>query len=146
MSRTVKRAIQKAGGFSVNRLAEQMLTRGLYIPPFTPDRVLLVEHVGRKSGQTRITPMGWVKAGPRRIKAVAEHGVRSDWVRNALNAGTIYVWIGRERFEARARVLEDEDPRPVWRKMKSKMLVASAIALADKPAVVEIELQKPAPR
>ncbi|HVE75174.1 MAG TPA: nitroreductase family deazaflavin-dependent oxidoreductase [Actinomycetota bacterium] len=141
MSRQAKRTVQVVGRLTVNKLAKGMLKSGIYIPPFTPDRVILVEHKGRKSGIVRTTPMGFVRRPKGVLWVVAEHGSQSDWVKNALHSG-VRVWLGKRVFDGTVRVLESEDPVPVWRQMKSRMLVAMARTLAHKPKVLEISLSK----
>jgi len=141
VSREGKRAVQVFGRHTVNKLAKGLLKNGFYIPPFTPNRVLLVEHKGRKSGIVRTAPMGFVEKDEGVFWVVAEHGSKSDWVRNALKSG-VRVWRGTTSFEATVRVLEKEDPRPVWGRMKSKMLVGMARALAHEPKVLEIRAKE----
>lgn len=143
MSRTVKRTIQKLGRGSVNRLAKWALTRGIEVPPLTSDRLVLLEVPGRRSGIVRTTPMGFAPCGdPYRIHVVAEHGRRSDWVRNALAAGSVKVILRGQRYRGRVRILDGADPQETWSKMKSLLVVASAQALAHDPVVVEIQLAR----
>lgn len=77
----------------------------------------LIEHVGRKSGVVRLTPIHPMPIvdGFRIIVPVGE---RSEWARNVLAAGHCRLRIGDRRFELDEPVLETPSevpdlPRPV---------------------------------
>ncbi|HYN98252.1 MAG TPA: nitroreductase family deazaflavin-dependent oxidoreductase [Actinomycetota bacterium] len=105
-----------------------------------PGSVMSLSTVGRKSGKRRVTPMGYVPVDDDTVWAVSEHGARSDWYRNARKAGTVKVHAGDRQRTARVRVLPDEDPAAVLRRMNRVVALANR-ALWDRPAVVEIRFE-----
>lgn len=140
-ARRRKRAIQRLGGATVNKISVAILKSGVPIPPLTKRTAIVVEHTGRRSGEVYLTPMGYVKASDDRLHVVAEHGESADWVQNALGA-PVALWIGGRRFEATARMRPDLDPNRVWEAMSGRVVVAFAKLLAHEPQVVELHLSK----
>ncbi|MFI5506799.1 nitroreductase family deazaflavin-dependent oxidoreductase [Mycobacterium sp. NPDC051804] len=57
----------------------------------------VIEHVGRRSGQTYETPVDIIETTTRLLIALP-YGVRTDWLRNVLAAGTATVVSGGERI------------------------------------------------
>ena len=142
MARRRKRAVQRLGGVTINKISIAILKSGIPIPPLTKRTAILVEHIGRRSGNKYSTPMGYVKASDDRLHVVAEHGDRSDWVRNAL-VGPVALWIDGRRFAATARMRPDLDPIRVWEGMRGRVVVAFAKLLAHEPRVVELVVSEP---
>lgn len=140
-ARRRKRAVQRLGAATVNKVSVAILKSGIPIPPLTQHTAIVVEHTGRRSGRKYLTPMGYVKASGDRLHVVAEHGDRADWVRNALEA-PVKLWIAGRRFEATARMRPDLDPDQVWKKMRGRSIVVFAKLLAYEPRVVELQVSK----
>ncbi len=141
-ARRRKRAIQRLGGATINKISVAIIKSGIPVPPLTKRTAIVVEHNGRRSGNKYSTPMGYVKASDDRLHVVAEHGDRSDWVRNAL-VGPVALWIDGRRFDATARMRPDLDPNRVWRAMNGRVVVAFAKLLAHEPQVVELQMSEP---
>jgi deazaflavin-dependent oxidoreductase (nitroreductase family) len=139
-SRKLKRAVQKLGNLTVNKVVIALLGSGLSIPPVSPHNVAVVATVGRKSGRPRTTPMGYVKVDASRLWVVSEHGFRSDWYRNAQAAGQIEVLLGKARYPATVHPLPAEDPGSVLRRMNSRTIALANRLLWHHPKVVEIRL------
>lgn len=133
-----RRTVQRIGRRTINPVAVGLLRLGLPAPPYSPRSALVMETVGRRSGKRRVTPMGYVRDGGG-LLVVAEHGRRADWLRNARASGTVRVWLGRQAYRGRVRVLDDADPGDVLRRIGPVhgMVVR---ALADEPKVVRIDL------
>lgn len=70
--------------------------QGIYAPYLPPWAV--IHHQGRRSGRDYATPVFAWKSGHRLAVAVV-YGERSDWLRNALAAGSVEV-TRRGRFDA----------------------------------------------
>ncbi len=79
---------------------------GLPSPPYTRSNAIIVETIGRRSRKRRRVPLGFLEEDGKLI-VVAEDGMASSWVRNALDSdGRLRVFLrGRWRY-ARLR------PRP----------------------------------
>ncbi|WP_225730116.1 MULTISPECIES: nitroreductase/quinone reductase family protein [unclassified Nocardia] len=74
-----------------------------------PEQTLL-ETIGRKSGQPRITPIGGARVGDE-FWLVSEHGTDSDYVRNLMANPAVRVRIAGEWHTGTAHPLPDDDPR-----------------------------------
>lgn len=140
-SRKRKRLIQKLGGSTINKIVVASITSGIPLPPITASTALVVGHVGRKTSQTRRTPMGFAKGSADSVDVVAEHGEYSDWVKNALLAGEVQVWIGGKRFRGKPALDPDRDPEDVWKNMRSRSVAAFGKLMSFEPKVVHISLE-----
>jgi deazaflavin-dependent oxidoreductase (nitroreductase family) len=79
--------------------------------------VLLLHHVGRRSGKERVAPLLYLDIGDGRLALVASKGgVDSDpeWFRNLLANPETTVEIGRERRRVRARQATEEEHAQLW--------------------------------
>lgn len=139
--RKLKRALQHLGRMTVNAIVVAMLRAGLRVPAVGPGSVIALATVGRRSGRRRVTPMGFIRIDDSRLWVVSEHGRRSDWYRNARAQGSVGVYVGREMFLGKVRLLPDEDPAQVLARMPSRTVAAANRALWFKPEVVEITLE-----
>ncbi|MEX2587859.1 MAG: nitroreductase/quinone reductase family protein [Actinomycetota bacterium] len=106
------------------------------IYPFSRQSLLAMQTLGRKTGQPRLTPMGYVRLGDR-VLVVAEHGTRADWYLNARAAGSVRV-LYRGRWRTATVAATDDDPRTVLALMPSRTIAAFNRALWHRPRVVEI--------
>lgn len=137
-----KRAVQHIGRLTVNPIVLALIRSGIPLPGVGRKTVMSLRTVGRKSGEPRVTPMGYVRIDDDKVWAVSEHGARSDWYRNARAAGTVEVQAGGDRpRRATVRLLPDEDPAAVLKRMNPMVAIANR-ALWDRPAVVEIRFEK----
>lgn len=68
--------------------------------------LLLLTTTGARSGQPRVTPVGYVRDGEHCVIIAANAGADAhpDWYRNLLAHPRIVVEVGSERFDATARV------------------------------------------
>lgn len=90
--------------YAVNAPLRAGLRRGL-----APGNFALLETVGRRTGRPHATPVGNGLVGDT-FWVVAEHGERSDWVRNVLARPRVRVLISRRWREGTATVVADDDP------------------------------------
>ncbi|GAC1364948.1 MAG: hypothetical protein NVSMB32_08010 [Actinomycetota bacterium] len=142
----MQRGVQWLAGHSLNPAAVGVLRLGLPFPPYAPDGALVLETFGRTSGKRRLTPMGCLREGSQRLLVVAEHGRKADWVRNALAAPTVRLWLAGRQMQGRISVVEGEDPEAVLARMNNKVHAATIHAMAHQPCVVAIDLDPgPAP-
>ena len=138
MNLKLKKAVQRFGGAVVNPISKAILLNELPIPPLSTSTALIVEHVGRRTGQVRMNPMGFVVDASGDLLVVAEHGVRADWLKNADAAGHAVVHIGRDSFEVVAEPVPQADPYEVWSLMKSRSVAAFGKLLAHNPMVIRL--------
>ncbi len=79
--------------------------------------MLLVHHVGARSGRQRVTPLAYNRLGDGRIVIAASNGgspIHPAWHHNLRRHPRVVVEIGAERFTARAEELEGADRATVW--------------------------------
>ncbi len=72
-------------------------------------RLLVIEHIGRRSGTRYLTPINYTTVGGH-LYCVAAFGERTDWYRNLLAAPNTAVWLPNGRWEASVADVSD-DPR-----------------------------------
>lgn len=135
--RKVTAAAQRIGRVTVNPIVLKLIRSPLQVPGLSSGTVLRMTTAGRRSGKTRVTPMGYVPAGPNVLLVVSERGSRADWYRNAVSAGWAQVEAGGRRGPATVKILEDEDPGLVLSRMNPMLRLANRALWSD-PAVVEI--------
>src|SRR6266545_7967447 len=75
----LQRGLRRIG----NPLRMWPLLLGLPSPPYTRRNAIIVETIGRRSGKRRRLPVGFLEENGKLI-VVAEDGLHSAWVRNAL--------------------------------------------------------------
>jgi F420H(2)-dependent quinone reductase len=84
--------------------------------------VLLLNTVGRKSGQPRTAPVVYLADGERQvvIGSNAGHGNEPAWSLNLKANPEAEVEIGRKRRAVRARIAEGEERAELWRKVNAQ--------------------------
>lgn len=135
----IQRGVQVVAGRSLNRASVATLRLGLPVPPYAPDRALVLETFGRKTGKRRLTPMGCLRDGDR-LLVVSEHGRHSDWLRNALAASGVRLWLAGRPYRAQVEVLDGADPEELLQRMGNKVHAAMIHAMAHDPCVVSFAL------
>ena len=87
-------------------------------------RLLVIEHVGRRSSTTYRTPVNFTRADDD-IYCVAAFGPRTDWYRNALAQGGILIWLPDGVWEA---TVEDASDDPARLGLMRRVLIDSGFA------------------
>lgn len=136
----IQRGIQLVAGHSFNHAAVAALRLGLPVPPYAPDRALVLETFGRRTGRRRLTPMGCLREGDR-LLVVCEHGRHADWLRNALAAADVRLWLAGKPYRAHIEALGDTDPEDLLQRMGNKVHAATIHAMAHDPCVVVFDLK-----
>jgi deazaflavin-dependent oxidoreductase (nitroreductase family) len=103
-------------------------------------RMLLLSHIGRKSGLTRQTVLEVVESNGENPVIVSGFGSKSDWYKNVLAHPEVRVnWAG-DRFTAFARRLDGSDAAAVFERYRRDHPKAAAaignrlgIAIEDSP-------------
>jgi len=78
--------------------------------------MLLLDHVGAKSGAPRSTPLCYMPEGGRYIVVAAKggHPKNPAWLYNVRAHPSVSVQIGARRVEMNARELDSEEHRVLW--------------------------------
>jgi F420H(2)-dependent quinone reductase len=78
--------------------------------------VLLLHHLGRKTGTPRVTPVLFLADESRLVIVGSKGGASADpaWVANLMAQPLTTVEVGRRRFRVRARMATDEERAHYW--------------------------------
>jgi len=73
--------------------------------------LLLLTTVGARTGEPRVTPLGYVRDGKRYAVIAANAGAHQhpDWYHNLVAHPRVVVEVGSERFEATAQTAEHDE-------------------------------------
>jgi deazaflavin-dependent oxidoreductase (nitroreductase family) len=79
-------------------------------------KVLLLHHVGRKSGRTRVTPLLFLPDDERLVVVASKGGTDKNpaWFHNLMAAPETTVEVGRDTRRVRARRASDEERAALW--------------------------------
>ncbi len=95
-------------------------TRGLvgHRVPFTPP-MLLLDHVGAKSGKLRTTPLAYMRDGDNYVIVASKGGNPKNpaWYHNLRANPDATVQVGSERRQVRARVANKTERKRLWPKV-----------------------------
>jgi deazaflavin-dependent oxidoreductase (nitroreductase family) len=94
--------------FNQNLITEFRANGGKLGGRLANSSILLLTTTGARSGQERITPLGYGKDGDRLVVIAANAGAPAhpDWYHNLLAHPAVTVEVGAERFAARAHTAE----------------------------------------
>jgi len=92
------------------------LTRGKIGGRMVGAPVLLLDHVGRKSGQHRTTPLLYLEDGENLVIVASRGGSQAPpaWWLNIEAAPETMVQVGRERRRVAARTASPEEKKVLW--------------------------------
>jgi deazaflavin-dependent oxidoreductase (nitroreductase family) len=92
------------------------LSRGRFVPRWFGAPVLVLETVGRRSGQPRSTPVLYLRDGDNLVVLAANAGAESTpaWWLNLRAAGEASVVIAGDRRRVRPRLLEGAERERLW--------------------------------
>ena len=82
--------------------------------------LLLLHHLGRKSGTERVSPMMYRPVGDDLAVFASKAGANThpDWYLNLLAHPDVEVEVGTEKVAVRARDLPADERDPIWEKQK----------------------------
>ncbi|HEX6340248.1 nitroreductase family deazaflavin-dependent oxidoreductase [Umezawaea sp.] len=95
-------------------------TRGRVGGTFLGAPVLLLDHVGRKSGQARTNPLIYLDDAPRLVVVASKGGsdAHPAWFHNLMAMSTTEVELpGGDRRRVRPRVAEGEERAALWERL-----------------------------
>jgi deazaflavin-dependent oxidoreductase (nitroreductase family) len=89
-------------------------------PPFEGAPLLLLHHIGRKSGTERVTPMMYQAVGDAYAVFASKAGADThpDWYRNLLEHPDVTAEVGTDTVALHARDLSADEREPIWEKQK----------------------------
>ncbi|MEV6487278.1 nitroreductase/quinone reductase family protein [Actinoplanes sp. NPDC051633] len=117
-----------------NRLTRAALQRGI-----APGAYALLETTGRRSGQTRHTPVGDGLDGDT-FWLIAAHGTQADYVRNIQADPRVRVKTGRRWRSGTAVLLPDDDAAARSRTLPHQWDKALGRVMGSQPLTVRIDL------
>ena len=84
--------------------------------PGVRGRMLLLDHLGAKSGKTRTTPLLYVEDGPDLVLVASKGGFPKHpaWYHNLIAHPDTTVQVGPERRPVHARVAEESERERLW--------------------------------
>ncbi len=103
--------------FNATVIAEFRANGGRVGGDLADTSILLLHHVGARSGLQRVTPLAYSRLGDGRIVIVASNGgspTHPTWYHNLKTNPSVVVEIGTERFTARAEELDGAARARVW--------------------------------
>lgn len=112
------------------------LRLGLPSPPYTRRNAIIVETIGRRSGKRRRVPVGFLEEEGKLI-VVAEDGLTTSWVRNALDGDGRLRVFHRGRWRDARLQPRPGDPEAYLRRM-NRTHAAFVRMESSSPALVEI--------
>ena len=92
--------------------------------PAVIGRIMVIKHVGRKSGLERLAPVNYAIVDGE-IYCLAGFGSRSDWYRNIMDLPNVELWLPDGKFPARAEDVSDSPQRLL---LIREILIASGFA------------------
>jgi deazaflavin-dependent oxidoreductase (nitroreductase family) len=97
--------------FNETLIAEFRANGGKLSGRLANSSLLLLTTIGVRTGQPRVTPMGYVRDAERYVVIAANAGAHKhpDWYHNLLAQPRVVVEVGNERFEAMGRTAEDDE-------------------------------------
>lgn len=79
-------------------------------------RFVMLEHKGRKTGETRRTVLETVVNDPDAVYVAAAWGARAQWLRNVEDDPHVVVHLGSRRYESRAEMVGGDDAEKLMRR------------------------------
>ncbi len=91
-------------------------TGGRLMGSFDGNPVLLLHHVGRRSGEARVTPLLYLADGGDLVIVGSMGGTPKDpaWIHNLRAAPDTEAEVGRERRRVRARIADADERARLW--------------------------------
>ena len=87
--------------------------------PFAGASMILVHHVGARSGTERVSPMVWFPDGDRMLVVASAAGSpkNPDWYHNLKANPRVDVEVGTETFPVVAEALDADERARMWRRI-----------------------------
>ena len=118
----------------LNPLLKRAANAGIPLPS-----VVILETIGRKSGQPRRNPVGKAIEG-HTLWIVAEHGRRANYVRNLTANPRVRVKVGRRWRTGTAHPMPEDDARERQRRMPNKLNSAVVRLMGSDLLTIRVDL------
>lgn len=91
--------------------------------PFEGAPMILIHHIGAKSGTVRVTPLVYFPDGDRIVIMASKGGAPTnpDWYHNLVVNPRIDVEVGSETFAVDVAEVEGEERQALWRRVVAAM-------------------------
>jgi deazaflavin-dependent oxidoreductase (nitroreductase family) len=109
-----------ASDFNTGIIEEFRANEGRVGGPWDATTLILIHHIGAKSGTERVTPLGCSRQGDGRFAIVASNGgspAHPAWYYNLKANPRITVEVGTQTFTALAEELDDTARAGLWPKL-----------------------------
>ena len=106
------------------RVIEEFRTNGGKVSGrFEGGTLLLLHHVGRRSGAERVNPLAYLRDGDRYVVIGSKGGAPThpDWYHNLVAARTTEIEVGTERFPVEVHELTGTERDEVWPRLVEAM-------------------------
>jgi deazaflavin-dependent oxidoreductase (nitroreductase family) len=105
-AKSIQRTVEVEFFRMLNRVVEPMVRAGLGSPRIAPSGFIVLETIGRKTGQVRRSPLAATRLG-RHVIVGTFRANRSDWVQNLNAHPRTRYWLGGKAHESRAFVMHE---------------------------------------
>ncbi len=108
--------------------------------PLIGSYILILETTGRKSGKPHLTAIEHRRIGDAHYIASA-WGSRADWYQNILKDPHVRIWVGHQKFDVVAEILNDAEKREALRSRwggKERQAVRALFRLKVEPTEEQI--------
>ena len=109
-----------ASDFNTKMIEEFRANKGRVGGPWARTTLILIHHIGARSGAERVTPLGCSPQGEGRFAIVASNGgspAHPDWYYNLKANPRIKVELGTQTFTVLAEELDDGARARLWPKL-----------------------------
>ena len=106
--------------FNTKMIEEFRANEGRVGGPWAGTTLILIHHIGARSGTERVTPLGYSRQGDGRFAIVASNGgspAHPDWYYNLKANPTITVEVGTETLTVLAEELDGTARAGLWPKL-----------------------------
>jgi deazaflavin-dependent oxidoreductase (nitroreductase family) len=109
------------------------LARFINIWPNVGGRIMVIQHIGRKTGQVRQAPVNYAEINGE-VYCTAGFGAVSHWYRNLLAHPDVEIWLPNGRFHAHAQdITAEPETLPILRQVLSNSgFAATAVGVHPK--------------
>ncbi len=113
--------MSEANDFNQGVIEEFRANDGVVGGPFQGFQLVLLHHIGAKSGTERINPLAYQRLGDDSVAIFASKGgapTNPDWFHNLVANPKTRIEIGTEQYDVTARVAAGDERERIWEAQK----------------------------